>query len=146
MPVDTVKALDSVEIVLPLATVEAVTRTAAATVPLLTTVLTSPVLSLVADIGVIVIPPTVVLSEKLTELPTLGPPAVLRTLKMTVEVAEPPALPTPFKVIEGGVAETNWIEPTAAVATVTVPVAVSVCDPTAAVAEMTSEPEQPLAV
>ena len=48
------------------------------------------------------------------------------TLKMTVEVAEPPALPTPFSVIFAGVAEMNLIDPIAACATVTVPVAVSV--------------------
>ena len=36
---------------------------------------------------------------------------------------EPPALPTPLRVMLEGVAEMNWIEPTAACATVTVPVA-----------------------
>jgi hypothetical protein len=64
---------------------------------------------------------------------------------MTVEVADPPVLPTPFKVMFGGVAEMNWIDPIAACATVTVPVAVSDWLFASALAVITSLPLQPVA-
>jgi hypothetical protein len=66
-------------------------------------------------------------------------------LKTTVEVADPPALPTPFSVMFDGVAEMNEIEPIAACATVTVPVAVKLWLFALAVAVITSLPLQPVA-
>ncbi len=146
MPVDTVKALDSVEIVAPpAAVVVAVTRTVVATVPPLTMVCTWPAASVVPEAGAMVMPPTLVLSEKVTVAPARGPPEVSSTLKMTVEVAEPPALPTPFSVMVAGVAEMKAIDPTAACATVTVPVAVRFWLFALAVAVITSLPLQPVA-
>src|ERR1019366_161871 len=153
MPVDIVKALDSVEIVAPTeVVVMAVTRTVVATVPPLTIVCTCPVASVthggdmvMPHAGDMVMPPTLVLSFKVTGAPTRGPPEVSKTLKITIEVAEPPALPTPFSVIFEGVAEMKAIDPIAAGATVTVPVAVSVWLFAVAVAVITSLPLQPVA-
>ena len=146
IPVDTVSALDSVEIATPAAVcVVAVTRTVVATVPPLTTVCTWPLASVVAVVGASVIPPTDVLSDMVTGAPARGPPDVSSTLKMTVEVADPPALPTPFSVIFAGVAEMNAIEPIAACATVTVPLAVRLWLFADAVAVITSLPLQPVA-
>jgi hypothetical protein len=48
--------------------------------------------------------------------------------------------------MEDGVADSNWIEPIAAAATVTVPVAVRFVLDTAALAVITSGPLQPFAV
>jgi hypothetical protein len=146
MPVDTVKEFDSVEIVVPAAvTVEAVTRTLVATVPPLTMVCTWPLASVVAVAGARVMPPTDVLSANVTAAPARGPPDVSSTLKTTVEVADPAALPTPFNVMFDGVAEMNAIEPIAACATVTVPVALRVWLLALADAVITSLPLQPVA-
>jgi hypothetical protein len=145
MPVDTVKALDSVEIVEPLANVDAVTRTVVATVPALTMVCTWPLASVTADVGEIVIPPTEELSAKVTLAPARGPPEVSSTSKTTVEVADPPTLPTPFSVMLDGFAEMNAIDPIAACATVTVPVAVKFWPLVVVEAVITSLPLQPVA-
>jgi hypothetical protein len=146
IPVDTVKELDSVVTVVPAAvTVEAVTRTLVATVPLLTTVCTSPLASVVAVVGASVMPPTVVLRDMVTVAPARGPPEVSSTWKTTVEVADPPTLPTPFKVMFDGVAEMKAMEPMAAWATVKVPVAVRFWLFAEAEAVTTSLPLQPVA-
>ena len=67
---------------------------------------------------------------------------------MTVEVS---LRPVPLRPMVEGVAETNWIEPTAAAAIVTVPVAVKLVVPpaelvTLAVAAMTSARCNPFGV
>lgn len=59
--------------------------------------------------GVSEIPPTVVLRLKVTVLPLNGLPPPSTTLKATIEDEAPPV---PAREIEGGVAETNCIEPT----------------------------------
>src|SRR5579862_8734074 len=88
-------------------------------------------------------PPTLVFKVKLTVAPGRGPPEESTTLKTTVEVSPSPV---PFNPIVVGVAETNWIDPIAAAATVTVPVADRLCDPTVALAVIVSVPLHPLAV
>ena len=148
-PVETVSALDSVEIALPsAAVVVAVTRTEVATVPPLTTVCAWPLTSVVADAGDSVMPPTVVLNAKVTVAPARGPPEVSSTLKITVEVAvdvPPVVVPVPLRLMLDGVAEMKEIEPTCAAATVTLPVAVRFWLFAAADAVMVSVPEQPVA-
>jgi hypothetical protein len=66
-------------------------------------------------------------------------------LKTTVEVAEPVELPVPLSVMFEGVAEMKEIEPIAAWATVTVPVALKLWLFAVVLAVMTSAPLQPLA-
>jgi hypothetical protein len=80
-----------------------------------------------------------------TAAPARGPPEVSSTWNTTVEVADPPALPTPFNVIVDGVAEMNEMEPIAAWATVTVPLAVKLWLLADAVAVITSLPLHPVA-
>ena len=121
----------------------AVTRIDVCWVPELTTVCTVPSAAEVAVAGDRVIPPTVVLRVNETLTPGRAPPVESTTLKMTIEVS---ARPVPFSPIETGEAETNWIDPIAAAATVTVPVAVRLVEATVVVAVMTSAPLQPFAV
>ncbi len=54
-----------------------------------------------------VIPPTAVLSVKVTDCPPIGLPPLSTTLKITCEDSCLPAPPVPFKVMLVGVAETN---------------------------------------
>jgi hypothetical protein len=140
-PVVTVNALDCV-LKAGVAMV-AVTRTEVCWVPALTTVRTVPSAAEVAEAGERLRPPTVEFSANATLTPGRAPPVESTTLKITEDVS---ANPVPFNPIDAGVAETNWMEPTAAAATVIVPVAVKLCEPTVALAVMTSEPLQPLAV
>jgi hypothetical protein len=88
------------------------------------------------------------LREKSTVTPERGPPLESTTLKMTVEVW---LRPVPLRPIVAGVADTNWIDPTAAAAIVMVPVAVNVdvvpaLLVTEAVAVIVSDPLHPIAV
>src|SRR3989338_7372692 len=117
----------------------AVTRTGVLTVPALTLVTTSPLASEVAvPPGVSVIPPTVVLSPKLTVLPLSGMPPVSSTLKVTWAVSMPPV---PFKEMLAGAEVTYWIEP--AVGAVMVKVAEEDAIPLTE-AVIVSVPAQPL--
>src|ERR1700731_2280879 len=104
----------------------AVTRIDVCWVPELTTVCTVPSEAEVAVAGERVIPPTVVLRLNETLTPGRGPPVESTTLKTTVEVSPNPV---PFSPIETGEADMNWIDPTEAAATVTVPVAVRLVVP-----------------
>src|SRR5579862_472464 len=126
---------------------DAVTFTEVATVPASTTICTRPCESLVAvaDEGVSVIPPTLELSLKLTGVPLRGPPEASSTLNTTVELSGRLASPVPLSAMLVGVAEMNEIDPIAACATVTVPVAVYESVAIVVVAEITSLPLQPLA-
>ncbi|MEJ2572915.1 MAG: hypothetical protein P8164_04915 [Gammaproteobacteria bacterium] len=63
-------------------------------------------------------------------------------MNTTVDVSAPPV---PWMAITLGVAETNWIEPTVAGATVRLPVALNALPFTVTDAVMVSVPEQPLA-
>jgi hypothetical protein len=124
------------------------TTTDVCAVPELTTVWTVPSDAEVAVVGVRPRPPTVVFKANVTGTPERGPPLESTTLKMTVEVS---LRPVPLRPIVAGVAETNWIEPIAAAAIVTLPVALKVeavplALVTVAVAVMTSVPLQPFAV
>jgi hypothetical protein len=142
MPEDTVRLLDSVEIEVPAeVVVVAVIRTVVATLPPVTIVCTWPFASATPEVGAIEIPPTVVFGVKVTDALGLGPPEVLMTLNITVDVA----VPTPFKGMFDGVADTNWIDPTCDAAIVTVPLADSDWLFADAVAVMTSAPLQPVA-
>jgi len=123
--------------------IAAVTRIDVCWVPELTTVCTVPSAADVAEAGERVIPPTVVFRLKLTLTPGRAPPVASTTLNTTVDVS---VSPVPFSPMEVGVAETNWMDPIAAAATVTVPVAVRLWEPTVAVAVIASGPLQPLAV
>jgi hypothetical protein len=140
-PVLTVNALDSVWSA-GLAIV-AFTLTVLCAVPALTTVCTVPSAAEVADVGEIVRPPTIESRLKVTATPGRGPPVASVTLNITVDVSPSPV---PFKPMVDGVADTNCIDPTAAAATVMVPVAVRLAFATAALAVMTSGPLQPFAV
>ena len=71
-----------------------------------------------------------------------APPVESVTLKITVEVS---LRPVPLSPIVVGVAETNWIEPIAAAAIDTVPVAVRFWLAAVALAVMVSVPLQPFA-
>src|SRR6266496_6598286 len=73
--------------------IDAVTTTDVCAVPELTTVWTVPSDPEVAFAGASDIPPTVVLSAKLTSTPGRGPPLESTTLKITVEVS---LRPVPF--------------------------------------------------
>jgi hypothetical protein len=121
----------------------AVTVTDVCTVPELTTVCTVPSAAELAVVGERLMPPTLVLRVKLTLTPGFGAPVESSTLKTSVEVE---GCPVPFRPIVVGIAETNWMEPVAAEATVTVPVALRLALPTVALAVMTSEPLHPSAV
>jgi hypothetical protein len=149
MPVEIVKALDCVEIETPVeVVVVAVMRTVVATVPPVTTVCIWPLASVLPEVGVIVMPPTVVLGVNVTGAFGLGPPELSRTLNTTVEVAvELPfeLAPVPLSVMLDGVADTNSIEPIVAAATLIVPVAVKLVPLTTAVAVMGSLVLQPVA-
>src|SRR5450755_991720 len=87
------------------------------------TVWTLPLASVTPEEGVNVTPPTVVDNEKSTVAPGLGPPPLSSTWNTTVDVDEPPMLPSPLSVMVGGVADMNLMEPIAAGETVTVPLA-----------------------
>jgi hypothetical protein len=140
-PVLTVKALDSVwSAGLAIA---AFTLTVLCAVPELTTVCTVPSAAEVAEAGEIVRPPTVESRLKVTGTPGRAPPVASVTLNVTVDVS---ASPVPFKPMVAGSADTNCIDPTAAAATVIVPVAVRLLLATTALAVMTSGPLQPFAV
>jgi len=123
------------------------TTTDVCAVPALTTVCTVPSEPDTAEGCDRPIPPTVVFNLKVTVAPARGPPLESTTLNMTVDVS---FRPVPLRPMVEGVAETNWIAPTAAAAIVTVPVPVKLLAPaelvTLAVAVMTSEPLQPFAV
>ena len=124
------------------------TTTEVCTVPELTMVCTVPSDPEVAEDCDNASPPTVVFNPNVTSTPERGPPLESTTLKMTVDVS---LSPVPLRPIVAGVAETNWIDPTAAWAIVMVPVAakfdVVPFEPvTVAVAVMTSEGLQPFAV
>jgi hypothetical protein len=122
---------------------EAVTRTVECSTPALTTVCTVPFAPDTADAGDMPIPPAVVLRAKFTVTPDLAPPLESTTLNTTMDVS---FNPVPLSPMEDGVADSNWIEPIAAAATVTVPVAVRAAVPTVVLAVMTSGPLQPTAV
>ena len=121
----------------------AVTRTAVCSVPALTTVCTVPSAPETAVAGDRLNPPAVVLRLNATVTPGRAPPLESTTLNTTVDVS---FSPVPLSPMEAGVADTNWIEPIEAAATVTVPVAVRFVLATAAVAVMTSGPLHPFAV
>jgi hypothetical protein len=89
-----------------------------------------------------------VFNLNVTDTPERGPPLESTTLKMTVDVS---LSPVPLRPIVAGVAETNWIDPIAAWAILTVPVAlrfavVPFVPVTVVVAVMGSDPLQPFAV
>ena len=94
--------------------VDAVTRTGVLIVPALTMIETNPWVLEVAvgaePLGVVVIPPKVVLRPKVTTLPLRGFPPESSTLKVTVEVDVPPV---PCNEIVVGEAETYWSVPVA---------------------------------
>lgn len=140
IPVVTVNAFDWVESVLSASPVDAVTLTGVLTVPELTLVATCPLASeiAVAEAGVSVIPPTLVLNPKVTVFPLSGFPPVSTTLKITCEVDIPPV---PCNEMLLGVADTNWIEPTTGSATNK---SVGADGTPAAVAVIVSFPAQPL--
>lgn len=121
----------------------AVTMTEVCPVPELTTVCTVPSTPETCVAGDRLNPPVVVLRLNDTVTPGRGPPLESTTLNTTVEVS---LSPVPLRPMVAGVAEMNWIEPIAAAATVTVPVAVRFVLATAALAVMTSEPLHPVAV
>ncbi len=116
MPVVIVSWLDCVDSTVPAVApgVEAVTRTGVLIVPALTMIETNPWLLDVAvgavPLGVVVIPPTLVLKPNVTTFPASGFPPESKTLKVTVEVDVPPV---PCSEIVVGKAETYWIEPVA---------------------------------
>ncbi len=118
MPVVTVSELDCV--LSAGEAMEAVTVTDVCTVPELTTVCTVPSAAEVAVAGERLRPPTVVFRAKVTETPGFGAPVASSTLKMSVEVT---CCPVPFRPMVVGAADTNSMDPVAAAATVTVPVA-----------------------
>ncbi len=90
----------------------AVTFTDVATVPALTTVCTSPWLSLIALVEVSWMPPTDVFNEKATFAPWTEPFEASLTRKTTVELSGRSTSPVPWSAIFVGVADTNSIEPT----------------------------------
>ncbi len=120
----------------------AVTRIAVCSVPELTTVCTVPSAPETAVVGDRLNPPALVLRLKVTVTPGRAPPVESTTLNTTVEVS---LSPVPLSPMEAGVADSNWIEPIVAAATVTVPVADRLVLATAALAVITSGPLQPLA-
>ena len=132
---------------------DAVTFTEVATVPALTTSCTLPLASLVAvenvagetGAGVIVMPPTVVLSEKSTVAPDTAPPEASSTRNTTVELSGRVASPVPLRAMFVGVALMKDMDPTAAAATVTAPDADSGELFTIEDALTVSDPAQPLA-
>ncbi len=91
-------------------------------------------------------PPTLVFSAKLTEAPARGPLDWSSTRKTIVDVSGWSVLPVPLSAMFVTVADSNTIEPTAAAAIVTEPVAVTVPPLTAADAVITSVPVQPFAM
>ena len=72
--------------------------------PALTTVCTVPSDADVAELGEMLMPPTVVSRANVTVTPARAPPVESVTLKITVDVS---LSPVPFKPIVTGVAETN---------------------------------------
>src|SRR5436853_7751652 len=117
MPVLIVSWSDCVASVTPPATVLASTRTGVLTTPACTVTTAWPVVGSELAVEVVrplakVMPPTVVLSEKLTvcEVESALPP-VSTTLNTTCEVSCRPAPPVPFSVMLVGGVETHWIEP-----------------------------------
>ena len=88
-------------------------------------------------------PPTDVFNEKLTFAPETGPLDASLMRKTTVELSGRSTSPVPWSAIFVGVADTNSIEPTVAVAMFTVPFADNACVPTLELAVMLSAPCSP---